>query len=845
MKNKYLQLRRRMRAVKRLLFLILAMGIQLHAVAVHAPDSITLSNNQVPEELAGEPAQQRFIGILTGFDQDIIPGGGEVLTFSIVNNTGVFRLTRIDHRRARLSKTISRRFDHESFPFEGVTIEVRDIAGNTYRKHFWIEVTDRDDPPYGISLSSDTIPENSRPGFPIATLSILDVDNEAEDYTFSTNDPYFSVNGRTLVNDSIFDHERRSRRSVRVTARLIDGNEEISQNFDIDVTDVNERPKRINLGGRFIVENNEIGARIGFLSTSDPDAGDQHVYTLERNLQDNDLFSLDGNVLKANAHFDYETVPVRLIQVTTTDRAGLTHNEFIEVHVTDVFNDGFAPRDIRLSRRILRENNRVGATIGFLSAFDWDEADRHTFTLNNFQNDFVIVGDTLKANTVFDYENRSRYPLSITVTDEAGGKYIKVFYIVIWDVYEGPSDILLSNNRITENNLSGDLIGELSSVDDDPRVTHEYRLLNNAGGRFKINGERLEANTTLSHEDGYKYVVTVESDNGEFTYSKNLTIYIGNENEAPTAIHLSNASIREGNVPGELIGHLKATDEDLKDRHSFSLLHNPQNLFGIDGDKLIANKKLSFNEPEHVISIRTTDREGVSFDQDFTITVIAKVDKVGPEITQYTPPAGAIGVTHQDELVVTFNEPIRAGSGHIKVIARDYFFDKIIDSPVTLNGDVLFIEGSQLRIVLSGQSRIGDFTPGRTYYVTIAANAVRDMAGNALSNPITDKSWTFVVGKAKTMKKSAEKVTDYSTTAVVLSTEGQLVQVFPNPADDVIQVASEVPAEVAIVDLQGSILIRSLTHSAIDISQLSAGVYFARVLDENKQLTVLRFIKSK
>src|SRR5690606_22080526 len=97
-------------------------------------------------------------------------------------------------------------------------------------------------------------------------------------------------------------------------------------------------------------------------------------------------------------------------------------------------------------------------------------------------------------------------------------------------------------------------------------------------------------------------------------------------NDAPTAIHLDVSSVDENQPVGTLVGSLSATDPDLADVHSFSLVegegddHNA--LFTLDGVELLTNAVFDFEAGQsYSVRRRAEDGRGCSFDQALTITI--------------------------------------------------------------------------------------------------------------------------------------------------------------------------------------------------------------------------------
>ena len=73
-----------------------------------------------------------------------------------------------------------------------------------------------------------------------------------------------------------------------------------------------------------MAENQAAGTAVGTFSTTDPDAGDTHTYTLVAGTGDTDnaSFQISGGQLQTAAMFDFETKSSYTIRVRTTDSGG-------------------------------------------------------------------------------------------------------------------------------------------------------------------------------------------------------------------------------------------------------------------------------------------------------------------------------------------------------------------------------------------------------------------------------------------------------------------------------------------------------------------------------------------
>ncbi|QCS51065.1 hypothetical protein FEK30_16255 (plasmid) [Picosynechococcus sp. PCC 11901] len=111
-----------------------------------------------------------------------------------------------------------------------------------------------------------------------------------------------------------------------------------SGNTDIVFVD-NQAPTNIILSSAEVDENSPVGSFVGNLSTIDPDIGDSHTYSLTNGYGDNSLFTIDGEQLKTNAVFDYETQNSFEVQIQTDDGNGGTFTKVLTINVSDVNED--------------------------------------------------------------------------------------------------------------------------------------------------------------------------------------------------------------------------------------------------------------------------------------------------------------------------------------------------------------------------------------------------------------------------------------------------------------------------------------------------------------------------
>ena len=197
-----------------------------------------------------------------------------------------------------------------------------------------------------------------------------------------------------------------------------------------------------------------------------------------------------------------------------------------------------------------------------------------------------------------------------------------------------PSDIVLTNQTVAENAGAGTVVGTLATIDPTPAEQFTYTLLNNANGKFALNGTQLVATAPLDHEQQANYDIVIQvTDGGGNIYQRSLTIGVNDLNDnAPVLVSPSSFMIEE-NVA--FVGDLQATDADLVGgpiTYSVKPGTGDADYFTIvDGNKLAFASPADFEDPH-----------GPSY----SVTIVASD---GVHSTEQTI---SVGVTNIEESVV-------------------------------------------------------------------------------------------------------------------------------------------------------------------------------------------------
>jgi len=301
--------------------------------ANHAPTAISLDNNSAAEN---QPTNT-IVGTLSTTD----PDSGNTFTYTLVSGTGDTDngSFNIDGNNLRTSAI----FDYETNNSYTIRVRSTDQGALWFEKQFTITVTDVNETPTNISLSSSSVAQNKPVNTTVGTLSTTDPDS-GNTFTYTlvsgtgdTDNGSFNIDGNNLRTSAIFDYETKNSYTIRVRS-TDQGALWFEKQFTITVTDVNETPTNIGLSSSTIPEKQLVGSIVGTLSTIDPDSGNTFTYTLVSGTGDTDngSFNIDGNNLRTSAIFDYETNNSCNIRVRSTDQGTLWFEKQFTITVTDV-----------------------------------------------------------------------------------------------------------------------------------------------------------------------------------------------------------------------------------------------------------------------------------------------------------------------------------------------------------------------------------------------------------------------------------------------------------------------------------------------------------------------------
>ncbi len=407
-----------------------------------------------------------------------------------------------------------------------------------------------------------------------------------------------------------------------------------SETISITVVDDNQNPTNISLTPSSVAENLPTGTAVGLLSTTDLDVGDVHTYAFATGQGDGDngLFTIAGNEVRTGTPLNYEARSSYSIRVQTEDGKDGVFGKSLTVTVVNA-ND--LPQSITLSNNVVVENAALRSTIGAFSTADEDRTGVHTYALVEGEGAtgnelFAINGNALVTNGTIDYEAQTGHSVRVRSTDPAGAFVEAIFGIVVENTNDSPSGFNLTGGVIAENQPVGTLVGAFETADDDFEDDHVYTLVAGDGstdnGQFSIDGAELRSASVLDFEKGRMLSIRVRvSDGQSLNLESVFAVEVTDTNDAPADLVVTPTGILD-NVPADTtVARLFATDQDVGDTHTFSLVTGEgatnNALFKISGNSLATSQFLAFDASARFnVRLRATDAAGASVEKAIVLT---------------------------------------------------------------------------------------------------------------------------------------------------------------------------------------------------------------------------------
>ncbi|WP_162002828.1 calcium-binding protein [Microvirga tunisiensis] len=446
------------------------------------------------------------------------------------------------------------------------------------------------------------------------------------------------------------------------------------------------------------VDADAITPVLGTLKAHDPDTGQTLSYAIDLSDANQGRFTItNGNQLSvASGTLDAGTYTVK---VRVSDGHGGALVKDFTIVSNPVVNGNHAPSTLRLNDATQVSINENALFNGTLSASDGDGDTNLTWSFDDsvaghanslFEIDNSGTGNKLlKLKAGIDYEALPAGQKYVTVylkadDGKAGGtSATQAFTIAVADLDEtppnqAPTGVTLSGHAANEYAMAGREVGTLSATDANNDVL-SYALLDDAGGRFMLSGNRILVadGFRLDFEQARSHTISVQASDGRGgVTSQDFTIDVGNIDPEFTGGTARNDMFYGGVKNDVLLGNLGndrlfggAGNDTLKGEAGNDTLGGGAGL-----DKLYGTKGATSRDA-FVFDTKLTSRSVASKNKDTIVDFGPKYDSIflddaafgNRTIANYLKGKGA-GLDHAYKMKSSF---FRVGD---KALDRDDFF---------------------------------------------------------------------------------------------------------------------------------------------------------------------------
>ena len=490
----------------------------------------------------------------------------------------------------------------------------------------------------------------------------------------------------------------------------------------------NNRPTNLQLSTVVIPENQGGPPNLSTISAQDIDLGNTLSYALVAgtNSADNASFKVVGNQLQFNGTVStLSTQDTFRIRLSATDNFGCSVEKEFALLV-DRVND--APTALHLTDSTFFENQN-SPFVGVFLASDPDLNDHFTYSLTTGTGDadngnFSIIDSALFFKGTANFEVKKVYSIRAKVTDAGGLSFETTFTLHVKDNNDPPTNIVLSNKSVFENEPATQFVAKLFTIDEDAVDRYEYTFANigtNDNFSFSIFHDTLKANKSFDFETKNTYIIyLISTDSSGVSVTKPFAITIKDTLDAPTDILLGNNAITEGAPVLSLVGMLATVDPNLPSVYTYTLANgkgSDDNVsFVIRHDSLLSNEVFDFEKKTNYnLRIRTSLVNNMFVEKTFVIS-IRDIPSTGMALSN---------------LKIFENEPAKQFVAKVSTISLDtsdtyaYSFGNVGTNDNTnfsLSHDSLFAK------------RVFDFETKNEYYVYLVSTS---LSGLSITRPFT------------------------------------------------------------------------------------------------------------
>ncbi|KAJ8308606.1 hypothetical protein KUTeg_013480 [Tegillarca granosa] len=437
---------------------------------------------------------------------------------------------------------------HSTYP---LSVTVTDKYGASKTQTVTVIVKDENDDPQNMLLNGKSVDvlevDENIENVKIADLSTDDPDvGQTFTYNIKSGDEgIFEIQGNELKVKSGVEIDYEKKNKYILLLEVTDSGtppKALEKTVTINVQNINEAPTSVSISGNQVIKfllttSSSVEGTFSITATGVNEAPVSVTFTPENApitfaenepvvMENSPVDSVIGTVVAKDQDPD---------QALTFSVKAKTDVQYIKVDTSP----DCTTEDLLFSSDKLEVNeNLQGETIGIFQVIDPDDGDSHVFKLtNDGGGNFAIDNKgrlSTSAGSSLDYEATKSVDITVSVTDAKGLSFEKSYNVLILDVNEAPTKIVLTNNKVSTNSQNKDKV-------------------NSFGEHCEAKGRHF---CTLDYESVKSYDIVVkatDSGNVPLSVEFTLTIDIEDGNDVPTDLNMVANSIPENTPVGQTV----------------------------------------------------------------------------------------------------------------------------------------------------------------------------------------------------------------------------------------------------------------------------------------------------
>ena len=345
------------------------------------------------------------------------------------------------------------------------------------------------DAPVITSAATVNTAENQTSVITVTASEVDTGDTPTFSITGGVDQGFFSITSGDLTFTSARDYETYTDADhngvyeVEVTANDGNGGTD-NQAILVTVINVNEAPTLLILSNSIIAENTDTsgGYTVGFLTATDPDAGDTATYTIVGGV-DAAVFSISSNnLILTDGILNYEAKSSYEVTVQVTDSGALTHDQPFTITVTDINEVPVITQTGPLTVSMSEDGSPTLWTAPTVDATDGDDDILTWILLSGPSHGIATVSGTGVSPAPFTYIPDTDYngadSFEVQVSDGQGGNDSITVNVTINAVNDAPTAVIASPPVSVDENAAGTALSASGSGDiDDDELTYSWQVL--------------------------------------------------------------------------------------------------------------------------------------------------------------------------------------------------------------------------------------------------------------------------------------------------------------------------------------------------------------------------------